>query len=167
MAAGLAERTVRIAGRQGQLMFEMDSAALREVDLSPSRHQRSLTRGSCISKSDRRYADGSSSHLQSATPRLASRGSMMSQTLHHRGAGLHRSCQVRSKRVPTVDDHPEPARRPRPQHPAPSATALDQDHQPRDRRRIARQQNMPCARAARRRGTRPGAPEPAASMINR
>jgi hypothetical protein len=34
-AAGLAERTVRIAERQGQLMVEMVQAALREVDLSP------------------------------------------------------------------------------------------------------------------------------------
>jgi hypothetical protein len=44
VAAGLAERTVRIAERCGQLMFEMVSAALREVDLSPSRHQRSRQR---------------------------------------------------------------------------------------------------------------------------
>jgi hypothetical protein len=35
VAAGLAERTVRIAERQGQLMVEMVHAALREVDLSP------------------------------------------------------------------------------------------------------------------------------------
>jgi hypothetical protein len=35
IAAGLAERTVRIAERQGQLMVEMVQAALREVDLSP------------------------------------------------------------------------------------------------------------------------------------
>ena len=35
VAAGLAERTVRIAERQGQLMVEMVQAALREVDLSP------------------------------------------------------------------------------------------------------------------------------------
>ena len=35
VAAGLAERTVRIAERQGQLMVEMGQAALREVDLSP------------------------------------------------------------------------------------------------------------------------------------
>lgn len=34
-AAGLAERTVRIAERQGQLMVETVQAALREVDLSP------------------------------------------------------------------------------------------------------------------------------------
>jgi hypothetical protein len=34
-AAGLAERTVRVAERQGQLMVEMVQAALREVDLSP------------------------------------------------------------------------------------------------------------------------------------
>jgi hypothetical protein len=34
IAAGLAERTVRIAERQGQLMVEMVQAALREVDLS-------------------------------------------------------------------------------------------------------------------------------------
>jgi hypothetical protein len=35
VAAGLAERTVRVAERQGQLMVEMVQAALREVDLSP------------------------------------------------------------------------------------------------------------------------------------
>jgi hypothetical protein len=35
VAAGLGERTVRIAERQGQLMVEMGQAALREVDLSP------------------------------------------------------------------------------------------------------------------------------------
>lgn len=35
VAAGLAERTVRIAERQGHLMVEMVQAALREVDLSP------------------------------------------------------------------------------------------------------------------------------------
>jgi hypothetical protein len=35
VAAGLAERTVRIAERQGQLMVEMVQAALRKVDLSP------------------------------------------------------------------------------------------------------------------------------------
>ena len=35
VAAGLAERTVRIAERQGQSMVEMVQAALREVDLSP------------------------------------------------------------------------------------------------------------------------------------
>jgi hypothetical protein len=35
VAAGLAERTVRAAERQGQLMVEMVQAALREVDLSP------------------------------------------------------------------------------------------------------------------------------------
>ena len=35
VAAGLAERTVRIAERQGQLMVDMVQAALREVDLSP------------------------------------------------------------------------------------------------------------------------------------
>ena len=35
VAAGLAERTVRIAERQGQLMVEMVQAALREVALSP------------------------------------------------------------------------------------------------------------------------------------
>jgi hypothetical protein len=35
IAAGLAERTVRIAERQGQLMVGMVQAALREVDLSP------------------------------------------------------------------------------------------------------------------------------------
>jgi hypothetical protein len=35
IAAGLAERTVRIAERQGQLMVKMVQAALREVDLSP------------------------------------------------------------------------------------------------------------------------------------
>ena len=35
VAAELAERTVRIAERQGQLMVEMVQAALREVDLSP------------------------------------------------------------------------------------------------------------------------------------
>jgi hypothetical protein len=34
VAAGLAERTVRVAERQGQLMVEMVQAALREVDLS-------------------------------------------------------------------------------------------------------------------------------------
>jgi hypothetical protein len=33
--AGHAERTVRVAERQGQLMVEMVQAALREVDLSP------------------------------------------------------------------------------------------------------------------------------------
>jgi hypothetical protein len=37
VAAGLAERTVRIAERQGQLMVEMVQAALREVDVSPLR----------------------------------------------------------------------------------------------------------------------------------
>jgi hypothetical protein len=36
VAAGLAERTVRVAERQGQLMVEMVQAALREVDLSPA-----------------------------------------------------------------------------------------------------------------------------------
>ncbi len=35
VAAGLAERTVRVAERQGQLMVEMVQGALREVDLSP------------------------------------------------------------------------------------------------------------------------------------
>jgi hypothetical protein len=35
VAAGLAERTVRIAERQGQLMVEIVQEALREVDLSP------------------------------------------------------------------------------------------------------------------------------------
>jgi hypothetical protein len=35
IAAGLAERTVRVAERQGQLMVETVQAALREVDLSP------------------------------------------------------------------------------------------------------------------------------------
>jgi hypothetical protein len=35
VAAGLAERSVRVAERQGQLMVEMVHAALREVDLSP------------------------------------------------------------------------------------------------------------------------------------
>jgi hypothetical protein len=35
VAAGLAERTVRVAERQGQLMVEMVQAALREVELSP------------------------------------------------------------------------------------------------------------------------------------
>jgi hypothetical protein len=35
VAAGLAERSVRIAERQGQLMVEMVRAALREIDLSP------------------------------------------------------------------------------------------------------------------------------------
>ncbi len=35
VAAGLAERTIRIAERQGRLMVEMVQAALREVDLSP------------------------------------------------------------------------------------------------------------------------------------
>lgn len=35
VAAGLAERTVRVAERQGQLMVEMVQAALREVDLAP------------------------------------------------------------------------------------------------------------------------------------
>jgi hypothetical protein len=35
IAAGLAERTVRVAERQGQLMVEMVQVALREVDLSP------------------------------------------------------------------------------------------------------------------------------------
>jgi hypothetical protein len=34
-AAVRAERTVRVAERQGQLMVEMVQAALREVDLSP------------------------------------------------------------------------------------------------------------------------------------
>jgi hypothetical protein len=53
VAAGLAERTVRVAERQGQLMVEMVQAALREVDLSPeqasafkaalARHARELT----------------------------------------------------------------------------------------------------------------------------
>jgi hypothetical protein len=33
VAAGLAERTVRVAERQGQLMVEMVQVALREVDL--------------------------------------------------------------------------------------------------------------------------------------
>jgi hypothetical protein len=40
VAAGLAERTVRIAERQGQLMMEMVQAALREVDLSPEQGRR-------------------------------------------------------------------------------------------------------------------------------
>jgi hypothetical protein len=44
VAAGLAERTVRIAERQGQLMVEMVQAALREVDLSRSKHPRSRRR---------------------------------------------------------------------------------------------------------------------------
>jgi hypothetical protein len=35
VAAGFAERTVRVAERQGQLMVEMVQSALREVDLSP------------------------------------------------------------------------------------------------------------------------------------
>jgi hypothetical protein len=35
VAASLAERTVRVAERQGQLMVEMVQAALREIDLSP------------------------------------------------------------------------------------------------------------------------------------
>src|SRR5512133_2061963 len=35
VAAGLAERTVRVAERQGQLMVEMVQTALPEVDLSP------------------------------------------------------------------------------------------------------------------------------------
>ena len=35
VAAGLAERTVRVAERHGQLMVEMVQAALPEVDLSP------------------------------------------------------------------------------------------------------------------------------------
>src|SRR5829696_5626715 len=35
IAAGLAERTVRVAERQDQLMVELVQAALREVDLSP------------------------------------------------------------------------------------------------------------------------------------
>lgn len=35
VAAGLAERTVRVAERQGELMVEMVQAALTEVDLSP------------------------------------------------------------------------------------------------------------------------------------
>jgi hypothetical protein len=35
VAAGLAERTVRVAERRGRLMVEMVQAALREVDLSP------------------------------------------------------------------------------------------------------------------------------------
>jgi hypothetical protein len=35
VAAGVAERTVRVAERQGQLMVKMAQAALREVDLSP------------------------------------------------------------------------------------------------------------------------------------
>jgi hypothetical protein len=42
VAAGLAERTVRIAERQGQLMVEMVEAALREVDLSPENRQQLL-----------------------------------------------------------------------------------------------------------------------------
>jgi hypothetical protein len=37
VAAGLAERTVRVAERQGQLMVEIVQAALREVDLSRER----------------------------------------------------------------------------------------------------------------------------------
>jgi hypothetical protein len=37
VAASLAERTVRVAERQGQLMVEMVQEALREVDLSRSR----------------------------------------------------------------------------------------------------------------------------------
>jgi hypothetical protein len=44
IAAGLAERTVRVAERQGQLMVEMVQAALREVDLSPIRRRRSRLR---------------------------------------------------------------------------------------------------------------------------
>jgi hypothetical protein len=61
VAAGLGERTVRIAERQGQLMVEMGQAALREVDLSPeqasafkaalARQARELTAPSCT----RRY----------------------------------------------------------------------------------------------------------------
>jgi hypothetical protein len=35
IATGLAERTVRVAERQGQLMVEMVQTALREVELSP------------------------------------------------------------------------------------------------------------------------------------
>jgi hypothetical protein len=35
IAAGLAERTERVAERQGQLMVEMVQTALREVELSP------------------------------------------------------------------------------------------------------------------------------------
>jgi hypothetical protein len=35
IAAGLAERTVRVAERQGQLMLQMVQTALQEVDLSP------------------------------------------------------------------------------------------------------------------------------------
>src|SRR5207344_1239023 len=42
------------------------------------------------------YADRSSSPLQGTTPRLASRGGMVLQTLHHRGTELHGSCQIRS-----------------------------------------------------------------------
>jgi hypothetical protein len=43
-----------------------------------------LTGGSYISKSDRPYADRPSQHLQLAPSHVASRGSGMSQTLHHR-----------------------------------------------------------------------------------
>jgi hypothetical protein len=39
--ANLAERTVRVAERQAQLMVDMVQAALREVDLSQSRYPRS------------------------------------------------------------------------------------------------------------------------------
>jgi hypothetical protein len=37
IVAGLAERTVRVAERQGHLMVEMVQSALREVDLYPQR----------------------------------------------------------------------------------------------------------------------------------
>ena len=44
VAAGVAEHTVRVAERQGQLMVKMAQAALREVIFHRSRHPRSRLR---------------------------------------------------------------------------------------------------------------------------
>jgi hypothetical protein len=61
VAAGLAERTVRVAERQGQLMVEMVQAALREVDLSPEQASafkaalaRQAERADCVERSSAR-----------------------------------------------------------------------------------------------------------------
>jgi hypothetical protein len=84
-------RAYRFDGEYGWSLFIMaDPIEWRRELLDGG--DSSLTGRPYISKSDRPYADGSSSHLQGATPRLASRGGMMSQTLHHRGAGLYGSC---------------------------------------------------------------------------
>jgi hypothetical protein len=54
--------------------------------------------GSYISKSDRPHADRPSQHLQLAPSPVASRGSVMSQTLHHRD--LPRTRQLKKASVP-------------------------------------------------------------------